>query len=81
LKEMGANVQFEDVHRSRIFGPTALHGVEIMTPDLRAGASILIAALVAKGRSIIYNAGIIDRGYERLDEKLRNLGAKIERVE
>lgn len=81
LQEMGANVRFEDVHRSRIFGPSALHGVEIRTPDLRAGASILIAALVAKGQSIIYNAEIIDRGYERLDEKLRALGANIERVD
>lgn len=81
LEDMGARVVFEDVHRARVLGPTSLHGAEIRTPDLRAGASILIAALVASGQSIIYNAEIIDRGYERLDERLNSLGAKIERVE
>ncbi|OGE78316.1 MAG: UDP-N-acetylglucosamine 1-carboxyvinyltransferase [Candidatus Doudnabacteria bacterium RIFCSPHIGHO2_01_FULL_46_14] len=80
LMEMGAKVVFEDVHRARISGPTPLHSAEIRTPDLRAGASILIAALIAEGQSIIYNAEIIDRGYERLDERLNSLGAKIERV-
>lgn len=81
LQTMGANVQFDDIHRARIIGPTALYGAEIKTPDIRAGASILIAALIAKGESVIYNAEIIDRGYERIDERLRDLGAKIERVE
>lgn len=81
LVQMGAKVQFDDIHRARITGPTQLHGAEIKTPDLRAGASILIASLIAKGRSVIYNAEIIDRGYERLDEKLRSLGAKIQRIE
>lgn len=81
LVEMGAEVRFEDVHRSMITGPTPLHGAEIKTPDLRAGASILIAALVAKGRSVIYNAEIIDRGYEHFDENLRALGANIQRIE
>ncbi len=81
LCDMGAKVEFEDVHRARIFGPTELRGAEIMTPDIRAGASILIAALVAKGRTILYNAEIIDRGYERLDERFRSLGANIQRVE
>lgn len=81
LREMGAKVEFEDAHRARIYGPRELQGTEIKTPDLRAGASILLAALVAKGQSIIYNAEIIDRGYEKLDEKLRSLGARIERIE
>src|SRR3989344_1397038 len=74
-------VVFDDVHRARITGPVKLKAAEIRTPDLRAGASILIASLVADGQSIIYNAEIIDRGYERLDERLNQLGAKIERTE
>lgn len=81
LREMGARVEFDDVHRARIFGPTQLRGAQITTPDIRAGASILIAALVAKGQSIIYNAEIIDRGYERFDERLNTLGAHIQRME
>ena len=81
LKKMGANVILEDKNHARISGPTKLNGAEIMTPDLRAGASILIAALVARGQSIIYNAEIIDRGYERLDERLRTLGANILRAD
>lgn len=80
LKKMGAKVRFEGKHQSRIAGPTALHGADIRTPDLRAGASVLIAALVAKGRSTIYNAEIIDRGYERIDDLLKRLGAKITRI-
>ena len=80
LGQMGAKVEFVDVHRAKIFGPTKLHGAEIKTPDLRAGASILIAALIAESESIIYNAEIIDRGYEKLDERLNKLGARIQRV-
>lgn len=81
LQKMGAKIEFEDKHRAKIYGPTKLRGAQIRTPDIRAGASIVIAALVAKGRSILYNAEIIDRGYERLDERLSSLGAKIERIE
>ncbi|MBI4050216.1 MAG: UDP-N-acetylglucosamine 1-carboxyvinyltransferase [Candidatus Doudnabacteria bacterium] len=80
LQTMGASVQFDDVHRARIKGPTQLQGAEIKTPDIRAGASILIAALLARGETLIYNAEIIDRGYERIDERLNNLGAMIQRV-
>lgn len=80
LVEMGAEVYFKDIHQANIIGPSRLSGTEMRTPDLRAGASILIASLVADGRSIIYNAEIIDRGYERIDERLRSLGANIERV-
>ncbi len=81
LQEMGARVEFDDLHHSKIKGPVELHGAEIRMPDIRAGASILIAALIAKGQSMIYNAEMIDRGYERIDERLRGLGAEIERVE
>ena len=80
LRKMGAKVVLEDRHRAKITGPAQLRGARITTPDIRAGASILIAALIAKGRSVIYNAEIIDRGYEHIDERLRDLGAKIERV-
>lgn len=81
LQTMGAKVEFEDIHRAKIWGPTKLLPREIKTPDLRAGASILIAALIVKGRSVLYNAEIIDRGYEMLDQRLNKLGAKIERIE
>lgn len=81
LRQMGAKVELIEKHRAKIFGPTPLSGTEVRTPDLRAGASILLAALVARGTSVIYNAETIDRGYERIDEKLRALGAKVERVE
>jgi len=81
LKEMGIDVDFDDVHRSRIRGPTELRGAQITAPDIRAGASILLAALVAKGESVLYNAEILDRGYEKLDERLNSLGAKIKRIE
>lgn len=81
LQSMGAKVKFDDIHRARISGPTELHAVEVKTPDLRAGASILIAALVAKGQSVLYNAEIIDRGYERLNERLNALGARIKRID
>lgn len=81
LRKMGARVKIEDLHRAKISGPTQLRGASITTPDIRAGASILIAALIAKGRSIIYNAEIIDRGYEKIDERLRQLGADITRAD
>lgn len=80
LEAMGARVKFEDAHRAKIYGPCELQGTEIVTADIRAGASVLIAALVAKGESVIYNAEIIDRGYENFHERLRSLGAEIERV-
>ena len=66
--------------RSRV-GPSALHGETLQSPDIRAGMALLIAALVARGTSEIHNVGQIDRGYERLDERLQALGARIERVE
>jgi UDP-N-acetylglucosamine 1-carboxyvinyltransferase len=63
-------------------GPTALHGQPYITsPDIRAGMAILLAALAAKGETRIFNIQQIDRGYERVDEKLRALGAHIERME
>ena len=80
LKRMGAKIVPCDPHRVIIAGPTELQGREIETPDLRAGLAFVIAALLAKGKSVIGNVYQIDRGYERIDERLRRLGADIERV-
>ncbi len=80
LKKMGANATILGQHRAVIIGPTALYGKKITTLDLRAGATLIIAALVANGKSEIAHAEIIDRGYENIVEKLQGLGAKIKRV-
>ena len=70
-----------DPHRAIVSGPTRLHGARMESPDIRAGMAMLIAALCAEGESEIHNVREIDRGYERIDERLRDLGARIERVE
>ena len=79
LNQMGADVTLCDPHRAIVHGPTRLEGRTIETPDARAGLALLTAALAASGRSTIKNIYPIDRGYERLDERLRALGARIER--
>lgn len=81
LKRMGANILHVDQHRILIRGPYHLRGREIESPDLRAGLAFIIAALLAKGESVIGNIYQIDRGYEKLDERLQALGADIERIE
>jgi len=80
LIAMGARIILCDPHRCVVQGPSPLHGDEVESPDIRAGMALLIAALCAEGRSIIRNIRQIDRGYERVEEKLRRLGARIERV-
>jgi UDP-N-acetylglucosamine 1-carboxyvinyltransferase len=80
LFAMGANIILCDPHRAVVMGPTKLHGEILISPDIRAGMALLIAALCAEGQSIIENIGQIDRGYERIDQKLRALGARIDRV-
>lgn len=80
LVSMGARVLLCDPHRAVVSGPSRLHGQHMESPDIRAGMAMLIAALCADGRSEIGNVGQIDRGYERIDERLRALGAQIERV-
>lgn len=80
LKSMGAQIVLCDPHRCIIQGPTELIGETVESPDIRAGLALLLAALAANGKSEIRNVGQIDRGYERIDEKLRNLGAHIERL-
>jgi UDP-N-acetylglucosamine 1-carboxyvinyltransferase len=77
---MGARIILCDPHRCVVQGASPLHGDEVESPDIRAGMALLIAALCAKGRSTIRNVRQIDRGYEKIEEKLRRLGAKIERV-
>jgi UDP-N-acetylglucosamine 1-carboxyvinyltransferase len=81
LIEMGARIIQCDPHRVVVTGPTQLLGTRLSSPDIRAGMSLLLAALCAKGESIIENAHVIDRGYESVDRELRRLGADIERVE
>ncbi len=79
LIPMGARIVLCDPHRALIYGPSALHGDELESPDIRAGMALLVAALAAEGTSVIRNIRQIDRGYERIEEKLRPLGAQIER--
>lgn len=80
LIAMGARIIFCDPHRVVVVGPSQLYGSTLESPDVRAGMSLLIAALAAQGESTIYNVRQIDRGYEKVDEKLRSLGAQIERL-
>ena len=81
LVSMGARIILCDPHRAVITGPARLVGQRMESPDIRAGMAMLLAALCADGESIIDNVGQIERGYERIDERLRALGAKVERVE
>lgn len=80
LVGMGAQIVLCDPHRCIVIGPTQLFGEKMESPDIRAGMALVLAALTAEGQSIIRNVGQIDRGYERIDEKLRALGARIDRV-
>lgn len=80
LVQMGARIILADPHRCLVQGPTYLQGERLESPDIRAGMALVIAALGARGTSYIRNIGQIERGYERIDERLRTLGAKIERV-
>jgi UDP-N-acetylglucosamine 1-carboxyvinyltransferase len=77
---MGADIVMCDPHRAIVTGPRRLRGARVESPDIRAGMAVLLAALCADGRSEIGNVRQIDRGYERIDERLRELGAQIERV-
>ena len=81
LVNMGARIILCDPHRAVVSGPARLYGERMESPDIRAGMAMLIASLCAEGTSTIGNIGQIDRGYERIDERLRALGASIERVE
>lgn len=80
LESMGARLVLCDPHRVVVVGPSQLYGSDLRSPDIRAGMALLNATLCAKGKSVINNVEQIDRGYEALDERLRKLGAKIERT-
>lgn len=79
LISMGADIIQCDPHRVLVNGPSELRGAHLTSPDIRAGVSLIIAALCAKGESIIENAQVVDRGYEKIDRRLRKLGADIVR--
>lgn len=81
LISMGAHIVIADPHRVLVSGPTPLKGRELESPDIRAGMALVLASLVAKGTSVIDKAQLIERGYEDVVEKLRSLGADIERIE
>jgi UDP-N-acetylglucosamine 1-carboxyvinyltransferase len=81
LVSMGARIILCDPHRAVVTGPAKLYAQQMSSPDIRAGMAMLLAALCAEGTSTIGNIGEIDRGYERIDERLRSLGARIERIE
>ncbi len=80
LNRMGASIVMCDPHRVLVHGPTALRGKTIESPDIRAGIALVLAGCIATGETIIQNIYQIDRGYERIDERLRALGVDIERV-
>ncbi|MFH0739756.1 MAG: UDP-N-acetylglucosamine 1-carboxyvinyltransferase [bacterium] len=80
LRKMGADIEIVDPHRAFVFGPTELSGVSIESSDIRAGACLVVAGLLAKGETIISNIGQIDRGYEKIEERLAKLGADIKRT-
>ncbi len=79
LVGMGAQIVLCDPHRCIVIGPTSLYAEKMESPDIRAGMSLVLAALAAEGKSVIRNVGQIDRGYEKIEEKLRSLGAHIQR--
>jgi len=80
LKKMGAGIEMVDPHRAFVFGPTKLQGATIDSWDIRAGACLVVAALSAEGKTTIKNISQIDRGYERIEERLASLGADIKRI-
>jgi len=80
LRRMGAAVELQDDHHAAVLGPARLHGSELEMSDLRAGASLILAALVADGTSVIHGAHQVRRGYENIERKFLDLGAQIEHV-
>lgn len=80
LRKMGADIEITDPHRALIFGKTQLSGNRLSAPDIRSGAAFVLAGLAAKGETIIENIFQIERGYEKIEEKLKKLGAQIEKI-
>ncbi len=79
LNKMGADIIFCDPHRAIVYGPSQLQGIEMLSSDIRAGAAMIIAGLIAKGTTVIHNVYQIDRGYEKIEQRLQRLGADIKR--
>ena len=79
INKMGADIIFCDPHRAIVYGPSQLQGIEMPSSDLRAGAAMIIAGLIAKGTTVIHNVYQIDRGYEKIEQRLQRLGADIKR--
>jgi UDP-N-acetylglucosamine 1-carboxyvinyltransferase len=80
LRKLGARIDIHDAKHASIHGPAALHGAEVSISDLRAGASLILAALAADGASLIHGAHHVHRGYEHIDRKFQQLGASIVRT-
>jgi UDP-N-acetylglucosamine 1-carboxyvinyltransferase len=80
LTKMGADIFFSDPHRALINGVKKLYGADVGSFDLRGGASLIVAGLIAEGKTIIRDIYQVDRGYERIEERLKKLGADIERI-
>ncbi len=80
LRKMGADIEIVDLHRAFVFGPNKLSGINIESSDIRSGASLIIAGLMADGKTTINNVFQIDRGYEKIEERLQKLGADIKRI-
>lgn len=81
LIKMGAEIYFADPHRAIINGPTKLYGRELKSLDLRGGAALIMAGLIAEGRTVVRNIYQIDRGYEKIEKRLQGIGADISRVD
>ncbi|RMF59850.1 MAG: UDP-N-acetylglucosamine 1-carboxyvinyltransferase, partial [Calditrichaeota bacterium] len=79
LSIMGANIIQCDPHRVIVHGPSQLRGQELSSPDIRAGIALVIAALIARGKSVIDRIELIDRGYEHIDRRLQEAGVQITR--
>jgi UDP-N-acetylglucosamine 1-carboxyvinyltransferase len=80
LRKMGADIEVVDPHRALIFGKTELQGTKLNASDIRSGAALILAGLAARGQTTIENISQIERGHEKIEEKLHNLGAKIEKI-
>ncbi|MFA6376274.1 MAG: UDP-N-acetylglucosamine 1-carboxyvinyltransferase [Candidatus Paceibacterota bacterium] len=81
LRKMGADIEITDPHRALVFGKTELTGTKVDASDIRAGAALILAGLTARGETIVDNIFHIERGYEKFDQKLKSLGAVIEKIE
>lgn len=80
LRKLGADIEITDPHRALIFGKTELAGNKLNASDIRSGAALILAGLISRGQTVIENVSQIERGYEKFDQKLRKIGAQIEKI-